>query len=133
MLRVLEDKEHKEYTMSILSVLEKVNRSLFNPTLVSIANDKKKVEKRIRGIKNMKLIKNKQFTFTVVGILAVIIVAPMVLTTANKDTKDSGYKEVVNQPSNEIELNEMQKSYRDIVEVKQNGVSVGQGDLKNIV
>lgn len=128
-LKILEEKEYKDYAKSILSVLEKVNASLFYPRLVSMANDKKKVEKRIRIIKDMKFTKKKQLMFTIVGIIVVLIIAPIVFTNSKKENNDKN-KEI---ESTNIDLNKLQTYYVDLVSKINTEENLSKEQLKEII
>lgn len=95
-LHILEDEEHKEYGLALLTVLSKINNSMFYPRLVSMANDKKRVEKRIKNIKYMDYIKKKKFIFSTIGIAVLIVLVPIMLTSKlNKITNlQSGYLKI---------------------------------------
>ncbi len=129
-LMILENKEHKEYAKSIISVIEKSNQSLFYPTLMSMANDKSKLKKRIRSIKGMKNIKNKTVLFTVVGVLAVGITAPIMLTTSRGE---SSKVETKKESHSEKGLTNIENDYSTIVKAQLNGDIVNPNKIKELV
>lgn len=88
-LNLLEDKEHKEYGKAILTVLQKIKTTKFTPGVLGIIEDKNTVKKRIERIKKMKLMKNKKFLFSMVGILSIIILSTVLLTSAKSNDSES--------------------------------------------
>lgn len=96
-LHILEDKEHKEYGLALLNVISKVNNSVFYPRLVSMANDKKKIEKRIRNIKYINYIKKKKAIFSIIGMIVLIVLVPTMLTSklSNFSKLQNGYIKIV--------------------------------------
>lgn len=130
-LNILDNKYHKNYAQSILSVIEKSNTLTFYPSLVSMASDKNKVEKRIRRIKQMKFIKSRKFIFTTVGILVILIIAPIMLTSANKEHIKS--KDYLNKELKKVELSNLANDYINIVNEKIKGTKIDNEKLSEIV
>lgn len=89
-LKILNDDEHKNYGMAILTVLEKVRYSKFTPGLIGMIEDKNSVKRRIENIKNMKFFKNKKIIYTLIGVVIVLSLGSVLLTSA----KDNNEKEV---------------------------------------
>lgn len=89
-LKNLDDKEHKEYGKAILTVLEKIKSSKFTPGVLGIIEDKKTVKNRIEMIKNMKLNKNKKLVFTIFGMIAIILLG-VILLTSQKESEEKDY------------------------------------------
>ena len=117
-LNILEDKEHKAYGLAILSVIEKMNNSIFYPRLVSMATDRKKIEKRIRKIRDIKFIKSKNMIFTGIGLILIISISLLGLTSAVDD---------------ESKFTRLQKSYIDVVTRVMNGEDLSKNQIMDIV
>ena len=80
-LTLLESGEHKEYGKALLSVIESFNFSRLAPRLIGMVDDKKNIEKRIKVIKMMDFFKNRRRTILVIGVVCVVILSGILLTS----------------------------------------------------
>ncbi|MGL5314826.1 MAG: hypothetical protein ACRC92_16355, partial [Peptostreptococcaceae bacterium] len=125
-LLVLKEKENNDYGKAILTVLERVNYSRFEPSIIGIIDDKKGVEKRIKKIKGMKYLKNKKVVSAAIGV-SLIVVLSIVLLTSSSSLGDSSlsqfqnlYFEVVKAKS--ITLKELKNTLADLEYENSNGI-----------
>lgn len=94
-LNILKDYEHKEYGMAILTVLERIKSSKFTPGVLGIIEDKNSVKNRIKRIKYMKLNKNKMAMFSIVGIVAIILLGSILLTSAKDNNGEEDLAQIL--------------------------------------
>ena len=79
----------------------------------------------------MKFIKSRKLIFTTVGILVILIIAPIMLTSANKEHIKS--KDYLNKELKKIELSNLANDYINIVNEKIKGTKIDNEKLSEIV
>ena len=84
-LEMLESGEQKEYGKALLAVVESFSMPKLAPKLISMVDDRKNIEKRIRMIKMMKLFKNRQRVIFAIGIFCVVLLSGFLLTSGITD------------------------------------------------
>ena len=88
-LSVLNENEHNNYGLTMLTVLEKVNFNKKFSIGLNIAGDKKTLKKRVEFIKNSKYFSKKKKIFTVTGIICLVIMSGILLTNGVSEHKDN--------------------------------------------
>ncbi|MGL5313469.1 MAG: M56 family metallopeptidase, partial [Peptostreptococcaceae bacterium] len=83
-LKTIKEDEHKEYGKAILTVLERIKISKRTLGVIGMINDKKTIKNRIEQIKNMKFMKHKKILFSTVGIVSIIALSIVLLTSAKE-------------------------------------------------
>ncbi|MGX4599090.1 M56 family metallopeptidase [Faecalimicrobium sp. JNUCC 81] len=128
-LSSLEHNEYNNYGITLLNVISKVNKLRFYPNIISMADDKKGVEKRIMNIKFMKNKKKNGIVITLVGVLILVVASPIFLTSAKSSAKSNEDKIV----SSKDTLSEVQQGYFDIIEKKKLNEFMTKSDVENIL
>lgn len=128
-LSSLERNEYNDYGITLLNVISKVNKLRFYPNIISMADNKKGVEKRIMNIKFMKNKKKNGIVITLVGVLILTVASPLFLTSAKSSAKSSENKVL---KSND-KLSEVQQEYFDIIEKKKLNEFMTKSDVENIL
>ncbi|WP_042272454.1 M56 family metallopeptidase [[Clostridium] dakarense] len=128
-LSCLERNEYNDYGITLLNVVSKINRLGFYPNIISMADNKKGVEKRIMNIKFMKNKKKNGIVITLVGVLILVVASPLFLTSAKSSAKSSENKVL---KSND-KLSEIQQIYFDIIGKKKSNEFMTKSDVENIL
>ncbi|MGL6104954.1 M56 family metallopeptidase [Romboutsia sp.] len=89
-LKTINEEEHKEYGKAILTVLERIKSSKNTIGVIGMIDDKKTIKKRIRRIKNMKFMKNKKALFSIVGVILILTLSGVLLTSARENQNNKG-------------------------------------------
>lgn len=128
-LSSLEHNEYNDYGITLLNVISKVNKLRFYPNIISMADNKKGVEKRIMNIKFMKNKKKNGIVITLVGVLILTVASPLFLTSAKSSAKSNEDKIVTTKDT----LSEVQQGYFDIIEKKKLNEFMTKSDVENIL
>lgn len=130
-LNILNCNEFDDYGLTLISVLSRIKNKKRQPSLVYMAKNKKNVENRIMNIKFMKNSKNKNIAFTLVGILAIGVVAPAILTNAKIDN-DIVYANNEDTNISKNNLSEMQNTYFNLIELKESNAELDRNEVHKI-
>ena len=130
-LNILNCNEFDDYGLTLISVLSRIKNKKRQPSLVYMAKNKKNVENRIMNIKFMKNSKNKNIAFTLVGILAIGVAAPAILTNAKIDN-DIVYANNEDTNISKNNLSEMQNTYFNLIELKESNAELDRNEVHKI-
>ena len=130
-LNILNYNEFDDYGLTLISVLSRIKNKKRQPSLIYMAKNKKNVENRIMNIKFMKNSKNKKIVFTLVGTLAIGVVAPTILTNAKSDHQIV-YANKQDTNISENNLSEMQNTYFDLVKLKESNTDLDRNKVHQI-
>src|SRR5699024_26651 len=122
-LNILNCNEFDDYGLTLISVLSRIKNKKRQHSFVYMAKNKKNVENRIMNIKFMKNSKNKNIAFTLVGILAIGVAAPAILTNAKIDN-DIVYANNEDTNISKNNLSEMQNTYFNLIELKESNAEL---------
>lgn len=90
-LSILNKKYHNEYGLTMLTVLEKANFNKRFSIGLNMADDKNTIKKRVELIKNSKYFSSKKKIFTITGMVCLIIMGGILLTSRIPlDDKNNG-------------------------------------------
>ncbi|MEW9080082.1 M56 family metallopeptidase [Terrisporobacter glycolicus] len=87
-LSVLNEKEHNKYGLTMLTVLEKVNRNKRLIIGLNMTDDKKTIKKRVELIKNSKYFTRRKRIFAVTGITCLFVLCGVLLTNGKVINKE---------------------------------------------
>ncbi|SCH13786.1 Regulatory protein BlaR1 [uncultured Clostridium sp.] len=86
-VKVLDESEHKNYAMTIITLIERVNIIPKNIGILGMADNKKILKKRINMIKKAKIFKNRKVLISVMGVSCMLVLGTILLTSKS-DSKD---------------------------------------------
>lgn len=124
-LNLLNDNEYKSYGMTLLNVISNIHLNRFNPSVMSMANDKKEVEKRLYNLKFSNLVKKKALVFKIIGMISVFAISLFTLTSSYTKIKEDS--SVIDN-----EISKLDTTYIDIIE-KVNEHVINEGEFKQII
>ncbi len=87
-LSILGYEKHKEYSVSLVSVLAEYNGVSFVPRMLCMIDNKRNIERRIKMIKLRLLFKKRRFSIAIVSLMLMLCIGTLFLTTNASDKKE---------------------------------------------
>jgi bla regulator protein BlaR1 len=81
-LQTLEQREHKDYGRTLLTILEDFYTPNFVPKILGISDDKENIKRRIKMIKMTEFFKGKKRMTIIIGLICILTLSSALLTSA---------------------------------------------------